>query len=448
MPESPAWAHSIPTLFHPGQSVMVGFTDGQVSHTTVEEVNNDTVHLHGFAPVMDGEVEISVVFLAERYRSRGVLRTSRHGTLLSEISHPERVNIRSAPRISVDLDATYYLHPPAIGVPIRICDLSITGVTFTPPDVEAHPQIRHYISFTLDGRHIRTIVEIVDATAELWRARILAIGAADEAAIAAFTLKIQAGKRHHLDTAELAAISTLDIEDRVRYPLIDSLVSNDTTLTIAAGETTTTIPCEVTDKAAVDRIANAIVHNARLASPRDLWYLLEQLKLSPQLSAQVTLIYLEAAASNQSTEYEVILARELEIAIPIRTHSIGRYLRSTPQSTRDSDNSPPTTLPVLYDNAALATGLSYWRASNEVIQTIGENATFTRVLRTAGVSLYLRGNLHQDFGSTDPITAAQLVLQLPRIAHGLLLAELPIVPCRRLCMALGSLGTAPLNCYL
>ena len=183
-----------------------------------------------------GGCEVVIIFLGEHYQGRGSVITGDDGASVVLIEEGFRsTNARSAPRVAVDLAGAYYLRPPTLGVPMRVVDISVSGLVIEPvagqrPMVDEH----RMCGFGVEGREIKAIIEFVEITDELWRARFVKLGLSDEEAIASFVLSRQLSQRRQLSPLEVRTLSSLDVEDRLRYPLVERIDVGATEVTFVA----------------------------------------------------------------------------------------------------------------------------------------------------------------------------------------------------------------------
>ncbi|MGC9156427.1 MAG: PilZ domain-containing protein, partial [Ferrimicrobium sp.] len=261
-------------LGYRGKTVELGWADSSVTRVIRHQVG-PSIWVDG--PLPEGPCEIRIAFLAEAYHGAGVIHreASNLGALgVRGVRGVERredrasgnavgadderdfedggafegdwvvtvdgglslANERSAPRVPVELLGTYYLRPPSLGVPMRVIDVSVSGLALSPVAGES-PEIaeRRMISFSLEGREIKTVIEVVAIEADVWRGRFLRLRASDEEAIAGFVLARQVADRQALSLAEIRAVSTLDAVGRRGAPLLERVELEANTLTIVAG---------------------------------------------------------------------------------------------------------------------------------------------------------------------------------------------------------------------
>ena len=246
---------SIARLCYPGKVVELRHGDESLlAH--VASIDSSALRLSENLPSF-GACEVAVVFLGERYLGHARLVTDGDGISVLVVHDGLRtINVRSAPRVAVDLAGTYYLRPPTLGVPMRVVDISVSGLAILPvtghdPAIDEH----RMCSFGLGDREIKAVVRFVEITEELWRARFVKLGLSDEEAIASLVLSLQVHQRQRLSPLEIQTVSSLDVEDRLRYPLVEDIrvgeseiifVANGSEVAVARSMQEPLVPAEIT----------------------------------------------------------------------------------------------------------------------------------------------------------------------------------------------------------
>ena len=268
---------SLDQLCYPGKAVEIrsaGVTLGLV----VTAVADSTLVVAGGCPG-EGVCEVRVTFMSEPYIATGEVRHLDHGFEVVVDDGFSHLNDRSAPRVSVDLNGTYYLRPPTAGVPIEIVDLSVSGLAILPTAVVApQPFERRMISFVLEGRQIKTVVELVGVEPRVLRGRFMKLSVSDEEAIAGYVMARQVAERHALSLLEVRTPSALDVLARRRYPLLDGVFIHEHAIELSARgiEAQLQLPSPLTER---DRLATAlasVVGAIRLGDINDVFHYLSR----------------------------------------------------------------------------------------------------------------------------------------------------------------------------
>ncbi len=329
-----------------------------------------------------GSCEVAVVFLGERYLGQGNVASDHEGSVVM-VTELYPTNARSAPRVAVDLAGTYYLRPPAVGVPMRVVDISISGLAIEPITGQqpARDELR-MCSFGIGGREIKAVVAFVEITQELWRASFVKLGLSDEEAIAALVLHHQLSKRKQLSSLEVGVVSPLDLEDRLRYPLIERIDLGPSEVTYATSGVEVVVANTSPEPLAAGEFTD-LVGWLRCGDLRDLNHALGVRGLS-ELSIDLVLTgCLALTGALGEIAIVDVLARLLDIEI---NEEQRRCSTLVPVSIQDT-KSEGTTL----------------------VETSGRR--WERCAYAAGVALFLPagdGEL-QDHGRVDPLTMAQLL---------------------------------------
>jgi hypothetical protein len=239
---NPGTSFSPVQLCYPGKRIELR-RDEAVVGSMVVAIHGEQILVEG--SLAEGECEVMVVFFAERYCAKGTVvrsvgRVCDGGEPVASFVVVEEgfalVNARSALRVAATLTGTYYLRPPALGVPCEVVDISVAGVALDPIAGESvDVGSRKMVSFDLKGREIRTVIEVVAVEPQRWRARFLKLGLSDEDAIASFIMATQVAKRQSLSSVEIRTSSSLDAVARLRYPVLEAARVATSTLTLSAG---------------------------------------------------------------------------------------------------------------------------------------------------------------------------------------------------------------------
>lgn len=258
-------------LCYRGKRIELRFDEAVVT-TTVTRVDGQHLGI-GARLLSDGPCDVMVVFFGERFIASGRVMPAIVGSEVVIESGFVPMNARSAPRVSPTLAGTYYIRPPSVGIPMQVLDLSVTGVAIEPISQQLpSPGQRQMISFHLDGREIKTVIEFVAIEDSLWRARFLKLALSDEDAIAKFVMTHQLDRRKSLSDLEIRAPSSLDLETRLEFPLIESISWSRNACTLRTGSISATVMVPPSLPAARDRIAS-LVGVARVGDPRDFAHL-------------------------------------------------------------------------------------------------------------------------------------------------------------------------------
>lgn len=260
-------------LCYRGKRVELRFDEAVVT-TTVTRVDGQRLGID-VRLLSDGPCDVMVVFFGERFIASGRVMPAVVGSEVVIESGFVPMNARSAPRVSLTLAGTYYTRPPSVGIPMQVLDLSVTGVAIEPISQQLPaPAQRQMISFHLDGREIKTVIEFVAIEDSLWRARFLKLALSDEDAIAKFVMTHQVDRRKSLSDLEFRTPSSLDLETRLDFPLIESISWSSNSCTLRTGSISATVMAPPSLLAARDRIAS-LIGVARVGDPRDLAHLVE-----------------------------------------------------------------------------------------------------------------------------------------------------------------------------
>lgn len=329
-----------------GKVVELGWGDSPVARV-IRHQKGQSIWVDG--PLPEGPCEVRIAFLSEAYHGVGVIHREVAGLGDSGMSggrgfdgHNEALdkivgacddrdladsgalegdwivtvdgvlsltNERFAPRVPVDLPGVYYLRPPSLGVPMRVIDVSVLGLALSPVAGES-PEIadRRMISFSLEGREIKTVIEVVAVEVDVWRGRFLRLSASDEETLAGFVLARQVAERQALSLMEIRAVSTLDVVGRRGAPLLERVQLEANTLTIAAGDHEVTLPITPRLLDQRDR-CRWLVGRVRLGDLRDLSHFLDWAGFDDPLA-------------------EMIMAGAVLLTARLRSCSIGELLRS------------------------------------------------------------------------------------------------------------------------
>ena len=219
-------------LCYPGKAVEIRVS-GITLSTVASSVTDATL---GVADACDeGACEVRLTFLSEPYVATGAIRSFDRGCEVVIDGGFTPLNDRSAPRVMVNLNGTYYLRPPMVGVPMEIVDLSVSGLALLPMhDLAPRLFERRMISFSLEGRKIRTVIELVGVEPQLLRGRFLRLSVSDEEAIAGYVMARQVAERQGLSMLEVRTPSALDVAARRRYPLVEGVVVHEHALELSA----------------------------------------------------------------------------------------------------------------------------------------------------------------------------------------------------------------------
>ncbi|WP_298344865.1 hypothetical protein [Ferrimicrobium sp.] len=281
-------------LCYPGKRIELHF-DGQIVVTAVIRVDGQRLGV-GERVLSVGPCQVMVVFFGERFLATGVVIPAIVGSEVVIESGFVPMNARSAPRVNVVLAGTYYTRPPSVGIPMQVLDLSVTGVAIEPIPKQ-HPLLsqRQMISFHLGDREIKTVIEFVAVEVSLWRARFLKLALSDEDAIAMFVMSRQVDRRKSLSDLEIRTSSSLDLETRLEFPLIESISWSHEACTLRTGSSSATVmvpPSPQTDR---DRIVS-LVGTARVGDPRDFAHLLGLVTMDIRVIDSVMVAYLVLSA--------------------------------------------------------------------------------------------------------------------------------------------------------
>jgi hypothetical protein len=260
------------SLCYPGKRIEL-HQDATFEVTTVTQVDGNRVGVCERACSF-GPCEAMVVFFGERFVASAYLIPAVRGAEVVIETGFVPINARSAPRVEVSLAGTYYLHPPSVGIPMEIRDLSVSGVAISViPDQHPSPGQRRMISFRLVDRDIKAVIELVAVEADLWRARFCKLALSDEDAIARLVMSSQLERRHKLSDLEIRTSSSLDLETRLEFPLIESISWKDDACTLEVGSLSATVMVPAAAHAERHRI-DSLIGVARVGDPRDFAHLL------------------------------------------------------------------------------------------------------------------------------------------------------------------------------
>lgn len=217
---------------YPGKAVEIRVTALSVG-TIVSSVDDATLAVADACA--EGACEVRLTFLSEPYVASGGIRSFDRGCEVVIDGGFVPLNDRSAPRVMVNLNGTYYLRPPMVGVPMEIVDLSVSGLALLPMhDLAPRLSERRMISFSLEGREIRTVFELIASQPQLLRGRFLRLSVSDEEAIAGYVMARQIAERQGLSMLEVRTPSALDVAARRRYPLLEGVVVHEHALELSA----------------------------------------------------------------------------------------------------------------------------------------------------------------------------------------------------------------------
>ena len=225
-------SYPLDRLCYPGKAVEIRVSG--ISVSTVASSITDATLVFAEA-CAEGACEVRLTFLSEPYIATGDIHSLDRGCEVVIDGGFVPLNDRSAPRVAVDLNGTYYLRPPMVGVPMEIVDLSVSGLAFLPM-LDLAPKLfeRRMISFALEGREIRTVIELVGVEPQVFRGRFLRLSVSDEEAIAGYVMARQVAERHRLSMLEIRTPSALDVAARRRYPLLEGVVVHEHALELSA----------------------------------------------------------------------------------------------------------------------------------------------------------------------------------------------------------------------
>jgi hypothetical protein len=282
------------SLCYPGKRIELHH-DGKVVEAAVDWVDGQRVGIGKRVPSY-GPCELMLVFFGERFIANGIMMPAVAGTEVVVEADFVPINIRSAPRVNVSLAGTYYLRPPSVGIPMEIVDLSVSGVAISPIlNEDPSPGQRRMISFGLNDREIKTVIELVAIEADRWRARFLKLALSDEDAIAGFVMGRQVHRRNALSALEVRTSSSLDLETRLEFPLIESIDWTLNACTLGAGSVSGTVIVPSSPDAEREHITS-LVGVARLGDPRDFAHLLRRVTLDVVACDSVMAAYLVVCA--------------------------------------------------------------------------------------------------------------------------------------------------------
>jgi hypothetical protein len=329
-----------------------------------------------------------IIFLGEHYQGRGSVITGDDAASVVVIEEGFRsTNARSAPRVTVELAGTYYIRPPTLGVPMRVVDISVSGLVIEPVDGQRPKMDEHRMcGFGVEGREIKAIIEFVEITDELWRARFVKLGLSDEEAIASLVLSRQLSQRRQLSPLEVRTLSSLDVEDRLRYPLVERIDVGTSEITFVAhgGEV-------VISRAASELLTpfelTGLVGWLRCGDLRDLNHALGSRGLSEYSVDLVLAGCLALAALLAEVAIVELLARLIDIEIS------------------EGSQNPPMP-PCL---SMTTVGPKEFSTGTALVESSGR--CWVQRAYAVGVALYLsdEDSELQDLGRVDPLTMAQMV---------------------------------------
>ena len=225
-------SYPLDRLCYPGKTVEIRVSGMSVSTVASSVADATLVVTEACA---EGACEVRLTFLSEPYVATGDIHSFDRGCEVVIDGGFVPLNDRSAPRVVVDLNGTYYLRPPMVGVPMEVVDLSVSGLAFLPM-LDLAPKLveRRMISFVLEGREVRTVIELVGVEPQVLRGRFLRLSVSDEEAIAGYVMARQVAERHGLSMLEVRTPSALDIAARRRYPLLEGVVVHEHALELSA----------------------------------------------------------------------------------------------------------------------------------------------------------------------------------------------------------------------
>jgi hypothetical protein len=285
--------------------------DAEIVVTAVTQVNGNRVGV-GERVGSFGPCEVMVVFFGERFMAKGTLIPAVAGSEVVIETDFVPTNVRSAPRVDVSLIGTYYLRPPSVGIPMEILDLSISGVAISPmPDLRPSPRQRQMISFHLGDREIKAVIEMVTTEADRWRARFCKLALSDEDAIARFVMSRQLERRSVLSALEIRTPSSLDLQTRLEFPLIESISWTEDTCTLWAGSVSATVMVPPSARVERDRIGS-LVGLARIGDPRDFAHLVKLMTSDVVVRDSVMTPYLVTCARHKGTSVTEVLVTYTE----------------------------------------------------------------------------------------------------------------------------------------
>jgi len=244
-----------------------------------------------------GPAVLRVRFLGERLLAHGVLEQGVAASVCFRPSEaPRLANERGVPRVRVCASGTLYLRPPALGVPIEVIDLSIAGMAMRPTDAVV-PGVgqRMMVALTLGDRQIKSVIEFVGLDADRWRGRFLLLGLSDEAAIASYVLRAQIRQRRLMPASEPELASSLDVGERLQYPLVEEIRFDNDSLTLVSERDHEQVPCPSVPPEARARLLD-LARCLRLGDPADLFWLLDWLEVPEGVADSMLLAYWVLAA--------------------------------------------------------------------------------------------------------------------------------------------------------
>ncbi len=272
--------------------------------------------LLGSARPLSG-TQLMVNFLGQRYRAAATVDRVDHETWSAEVEESfEEFNLRGNPRVKVSIPATYYLRPPTHGVPVQVVDLSLGGLAISPP--HGYPSLGEttLISFQVGSRMVKLLAEVVACEASCWRMRVTRITSGDEDAIAAWLLALQVGGRRLLPPIELDRQSTMDLESRLRFPLITKAILDGKRFTFGTGSQEISFATDHLRKDELEKL-RALAVNLRLASPADANHLLRAGGVGPKARDRFIASYIALAASASGTSQAGVIASGLDLPLAV-----------------------------------------------------------------------------------------------------------------------------------
>ncbi len=302
-------------LIYPGKRVLLWPSRTEAIALSVK---GRELHLRSAEPLSGAELMVN--FLGQRYRSAVIVSRIGHDTWSAEVEERfEEFNLRDNPRITVSLPATYYLRPPTHGVPIRVIDLALGGLAISPPEDRASPGDTKLISFQVGTRMIKLVTKVVTCEATRWRMQVTQISAGDEDAIAAWLLALQTGGRRLLPPSDLEQQSSMDLDSRLRFPLITRTSLGHDRFSFGTDSESISFAVDNLDRSDLGQLMTRSA-NLRLASFADANHLLKSCGIKVDTRDRFITSYIAIAARTKGISPAEVIASTMDLPFAARSN--------------------------------------------------------------------------------------------------------------------------------
>jgi len=164
---------------------------------------------------------VSCRVVAQRAWLEADLREEVPGVLVGWVGEAWSWNARHGPRAPLRAPGTYFLRGLAVGVPMTVLDVSVTGIAVVPiPEVVDPPGTVRAVAVEVGGRLVRAAAELVERDEDRWRLRFVRLAPGDEAVIARWVFARQVLDRAVLGNAADATAS-LDASAQRAHPAVE-----------------------------------------------------------------------------------------------------------------------------------------------------------------------------------------------------------------------------------